>query len=173
VPDIAIPAVRKIREQSIRKNLLRPFKLLPSSESACSSRTVRYFTSCAFAFVVWLRWIGNMTTFRINKPSLRLGQHGPKIVGQYAIRAAHDLLSHWRVLSSVSYHVPTTALPMTQSVYQFHVPTFVIRTLPSGCPRTDTLSSLAAAYKPERNRLRLLSSVPTPCTSKCWPILSF
>ena len=48
-----------------------------------------------------------------------------------------------------------------------HSPTFVTRTLPSGCPRTDTLSSRAAAYKPERNRLRLRSSVPTPGTSKC------
>jgi hypothetical protein len=38
-----------------------------------------------------------------------------------------------------------------------HSPTFVTRTLPSGCPRTDTLSSRAAAYKPERNRLRLRS----------------
>jgi hypothetical protein len=47
-----------------------------------------------------------------------------------------------------------------------HSPTFVTRTLPSGSPRTDTLSSRAAAYKPERNRLRLLSSVPTPLTSK-------
>jgi hypothetical protein len=38
---------------------------------------------------------------------------------------------------------------------------------PSGCPRTETLSSRAAAYNPDRNRLRLLSSVPTPRTSKC------
>ena len=45
-----------------------------------------------------------------------------------------------------------------------HSPTFVTRTLPSGCPRTETLSSRAAAYKPERNRLRLRSSVPTPRT---------
>ena len=43
-----------------------------------------------------------------------------------------------------------------------HSPTFVMRTLPSGCPRTETLSNRAAAYKPERNRLRLRSSVPTP-----------
>ena len=48
-----------------------------------------------------------------------------------------------------------------------HTPTFVTRTLPSGCPRTDTLSSRAAAYKPERNRLRLRSSMPMPGTSKC------
>ena len=32
----------------------------------------------------------------------------------------------------------------------------MIRTLPSGSPRTETLSSRAAAYKRERNRLRLL-----------------
>jgi hypothetical protein len=48
-----------------------------------------------------------------------------------------------------------------------HSPTFVTLTLPSGCPRTETLSNRTAAYKPERNRLRLLSSVPTPGTSKC------
>jgi len=48
-----------------------------------------------------------------------------------------------------------------------HSPTFVTRTLPSGCPRTETLSHRAAAYKPERNRLRLRSSVPIPRTSKC------
>jgi len=53
-----------------------------------------------------------------------------------------------------------------------HSPIFVMRTLPSGCPRTETRSSRAAAYKPERNRLRLRSSVPTPWTSKCWPTLS-
>ncbi|HEY6373172.1 MAG TPA: alpha-hydroxy-acid oxidizing protein [Candidatus Sulfotelmatobacter sp.] len=34
------------------------------------------------------------------------------------------------------------------------------RTLPSGCPRTETLSNRAAAYKPERNRLRLLDALP-------------
>jgi hypothetical protein len=33
-----------------------------------------------------------------------------------------------------------------------HSPTFVIRTLPSGCSRTEILSNRAAAYKPERNR---------------------
>ncbi len=43
-----------------------------------------------------------------------------------------------------------------------HSPTLVTRTLPSGSPRTETLSSRAAAYKPERNRLRLRSSVPMP-----------
>jgi hypothetical protein len=42
-----------------------------------------------------------------------------------------------------------------------HSPTFVTRTLPSGSPRTETLSNRTAAYKPERNRLRLLSSAPT------------
>ncbi len=48
-----------------------------------------------------------------------------------------------------------------------HSPTFVTRTLPSGSPRTETLASRAAAYKPERNLLRLLSSTPTSRTSKC------
>jgi hypothetical protein len=42
----------------------------------------------------------------------------------------------------------------------------VTRTLPSGRPRTETLSSRTAAYNPKRNRLRLLSSVPTPGKSK-------
>src|ERR1017187_1274805 len=51
------------------------------------------------------------------------------------------------------------------------MPTFVTRTLPSGCPRTETSSNRTAAYKPERNRLRLLSSVPTPRTSKCCRML--
>jgi len=41
-------------------------------------------------------------------------------------------------------------------------PTFVTRTLPSASPRTETLSNFAAAYKPDRKRLRLRSSVPTP-----------
>src|ERR1035441_7557616 len=47
-----------------------------------------------------------------------------------------------------------------------HSPTFVTRTLPSGCPRTETLSNRTAAYKPERNRFRLRSSVPIPGTSR-------
>jgi hypothetical protein len=41
-----------------------------------------------------------------------------------------------------------------------HSATFVTRTLPSGSPRTETLSSRAAAYKPERNRLRRWARAP-------------
>src|SRR5208337_4389172 len=47
--------------------------------------------------------------------------------------------------------------PAPQASTLNHSPTFVMRTLPSGCPRTETLSARAAAYKPERNRLRLLA----------------
>src|ERR1035441_2411768 len=59
--------------------------------------------------------------------------------------------------------------PALQARKLDHSPTFVTRTLPSGSPRTETLSSRAAAYKPDRHRLRLRSSVPTPRTSKCSP----
>jgi len=64
-------------------------------------------------------------------------------------------------------NVPDTPKPRSYARMLDHSPTFVTRTLPSGCPRTDTLSSRAAAYKPERNRLRLRSSMPMAGTSKC------
>src|ERR1700688_2440556 len=50
-----------------------------------------------------------------------------------------------------------------------HTPTFVTRTLPSGCPRTDTLSSHAAAYNlPGRDGTVGVDPVAPPPDCMLW-----